>query len=84
MAADGTVSMTLHQINGDGAGPYTCEISTDATGNNFAAMTVVTNVPGRKGNSNAKATDFPLVAKAAAGTTCTGGPNGDAYVFSIL
>jgi len=80
MNADGTVSMTIHQINGDGAGPYTCEMSTDATGTTFVPMTVVTNVPGRNSNSRAKATDFPLVAQAAAGSTCTGGPNGDACI----
>ncbi|KAL5513807.1 hypothetical protein ACEPAH_4208 [Sanghuangporus vaninii] len=77
-ADDGTVTMTLHQVNGDGAGPYTCEVSTDATGANFAAMTVTTNVPGRNSRSNAKATDFALVAQMPAGATCTGGPNGDA------
>ena len=43
--------------------PYTCEVSTDATGANFAAMTVTTNVPGRNSRSNAKATDFALVAR---------------------
>ncbi|KAL5493027.1 hypothetical protein ACEPAI_4475 [Sanghuangporus weigelae] len=79
-AADGTVTMTLHQVNGDGAGPYTCEVSTDATGADFAAMTVTTNVPGRNSRSNAKATDFSLVAQMPAGATCTGGPNGDACI----
>ncbi|KAL5510900.1 hypothetical protein ACEPAG_4657 [Sanghuangporus baumii] len=77
-ADDGTVTMTLHQVNGDGAGPYTCEVSTDATGADFAAMTVTTNVPGRNSRSNAKATDFSLVAQMPAGATCTGGSNGDA------
>ncbi|KAH8110391.1 hypothetical protein DFH11DRAFT_1514409 [Phellopilus nigrolimitatus] len=77
-SADGTVSMTLHQVNADGAGPYTCEVSTDATGANFAAMTVTTNVPGKNSLSTAKATDFPLVAQMPAGATCTGGANGNA------
>jgi hypothetical protein len=27
----GEVSMTLHQVNGDGAGPYTCMINADGT-----------------------------------------------------
>ncbi|KAH7341272.1 hypothetical protein B0J17DRAFT_567547 [Rhizoctonia solani] len=79
-AADGTVTMTIHQINGDGAGPYTCDVSADASGQNFAAMKVVTNVPGQNSRSKAKATDFPLVAQMPAGTTCTGGPNGDACI----
>ncbi|KLO17923.1 hypothetical protein SCHPADRAFT_820613 [Schizopora paradoxa] len=77
-AADGTVTMTLHQVNGDGAGPYTCAVSTDATGDNFIAMTVSTNVPGTNSRSNAKATDFPLVAQLPPGTSCTGGASGNA------
>ncbi|KLO06366.1 hypothetical protein SCHPADRAFT_895496 [Schizopora paradoxa] len=77
-AADGSVTMTLHQVNQDGAGPYTCEVSTDATGQNFAAMTVTTNVPGFDSLSLAQATDFPLVAQLPAGTNCTGGPDGNA------
>ncbi|EJD50796.1 hypothetical protein AURDEDRAFT_111958 [Auricularia subglabra TFB-10046 SS5] len=77
---NGQVSMTLHQVNGDGAGPYTCEVSTDATGNDFQAMTVVTQVPGVRSRSRAKAEDFPLVAQMPAGVACTGGPNGDACI----
>ncbi len=43
--------------------PYTCEVSTDATGANFAAMTVTTDVPGFDSLSLVQATDFPLVAR---------------------
>ncbi|KAJ1307390.1 hypothetical protein OPQ81_001495 [Rhizoctonia solani] len=77
---DGTVTMTIHQVNGDGAGPYECGVSADGSGKSFAAMKVVTNVPGQNSRSNAKAQDFALVAQMPAGTTCTGGPNGDACV----
>ncbi|KAG9104362.1 hypothetical protein FRC06_003168 [Ceratobasidium sp. 370] len=79
-SADGTVTMTIHQINGDGAGPYACDVSSDASGQNFVAMKVITNVPGTNSRSRAKATDFPLVAQMPAGTTCTGGPDGDACI----
>ncbi|KAL8276599.1 hypothetical protein RQP46_011022 [Phenoliferia psychrophenolica] len=72
MDSDGTVTMTIHQVNGDGAGPYACGVSADATGASFVAMTVTTNVPGQNSRSNARATDFPLVAAVAPGTTCTG------------
>jgi hypothetical protein len=58
--------------------PYACEVNTDATGATFVPMTVVTNVPGTNSRSRAKATDFPLVAQAAPGVTCTGGPDGNA------
>ncbi|KAJ8453549.1 hypothetical protein ONZ45_g19673 [Pleurotus djamor] len=77
-AADGTVTMTLHQVNGDGAGPYTCQVSADGTGQDFVQMTVTQNVPGVASLSLAKAKDIPLVAQMPAGMACTGGPNGDA------
>jgi hypothetical protein len=69
--------MTIHQINGDGAGPYTCEMDATGTGNNFVAMQVVTNVPGRNGRSGARTTDFPLTVQMPAGMKLTGGPNGN-------
>jgi hypothetical protein len=57
----GMVSMTLHQVNGDGAGPYQCMIDSTGTGTNWQPMTVGTNVPGTNSNSKAKATDFVSV-----------------------
>ena len=69
--------MTLHQVNGDGAGPYTCEIDTTGTGNNFQEITVLTNVPGKGGNSDARATDFPLTVQIPAGISLTGGTAGN-------
>ncbi|KAE8453620.1 hypothetical protein EG329_009131 [Mollisiaceae sp. DMI_Dod_QoI] len=68
----GVVTMTLHQINADGAGPMTCSVSADASGKAFTAMTITTNVPGTNGKSNAANQDFPLVASLPAGTKCTG------------
>ncbi|KAJ7362397.1 hypothetical protein DFH08DRAFT_683676 [Mycena albidolilacea] len=79
-AADGSVTMTLHQINGDGAGPYTCDVSGDG-GNTFKAATVTQQVPGKNGRSKAKATDFALTAQVPAGMACTAGPNGDACIM---
>lgn len=58
ITAGGSVNMTLHQVNGDGAGPYTCEIDATGTGTAFQPMTVTANVPGKNSRSNAKATDF--------------------------
>ncbi|KAJ6498188.1 hypothetical protein DFH09DRAFT_1052141 [Mycena vulgaris] len=78
--ADGSVTMTLHQVNQDGAGPYTCDVSGDG-GNTFQAATVTTQVPGKFGLSRAKATDFALVAQMPAGMACTAGPNGDACIM---
>ena len=50
--------MTLHQVNGDGAGPYTCMIDSTGTGTQWQAIDVTQNVPGKNSRSNAKATDF--------------------------
>ncbi|CAE6387220.1 unnamed protein product [Rhizoctonia solani] len=78
--ASGEIQMTLHQVNQDGAGPYTCDISADG-GNNFQAAKVTKNVPGAfLGLSTATAEDFPLNVQMPAGMQCAGGPNGDACV----
>jgi len=58
ITAGGALMMTLHQVNGDGAGPYTCMIDSTGAGTQFTPMTVATNVPGRKSRSDAKAEDF--------------------------
>ncbi|KAF7328849.1 GEgh 16 [Mycena venus] len=85
-AADGSVTMTLHQVNQDGAGPFTCDVSGDG-GNTFQAATVTQQVPGKFGLSLATATDFPLTAQIPAyvpsfrGMACTAGPNGDACIM---
>ncbi|OBT42038.1 hypothetical protein VE00_07446 [Pseudogymnoascus sp. WSF 3629] len=80
----GQVSMTLHQVNGDGAGPYTCMIDATGTGANWVNMQVTTNVPGRRGNDRSGAeTDFPLVATVAAGQTCTGTVAGQENVCMV-
>ncbi|KAK0103608.1 hypothetical protein ONS95_005620 [Cadophora gregata] len=68
----GAVMMTLHQVNGDGAGPYDCMIDSTGTGTQWTNMQVATNVPGENSRSRARATDFPLTAKVAADQTCTG------------
>jgi len=75
----GELTMNLHQVNQDGAGPYTCDVSTDG-GNTFQAATVTQNVPGIKGLSLATATDFPLTMQVATTTNCTGGPAGNACI----
>ncbi|KAI5807573.1 hypothetical protein DFH27DRAFT_479298 [Peziza echinospora] len=71
----GTLTMTLHQINGDGAGPYSCTLDTSGAGTAFNAnqkLEVVTQVPGNNGISNAAKTDFPLVVKMPAAMACAG------------
>lgn len=69
----GTVDMTLHQVNGDGGGPYTCEMNADATGATWTNIQVATTPPGQNSRNRGGAqTDFPMVANVPADQTCTG------------
>jgi hypothetical protein len=68
----GSIMMTLHQVNGDGAGPYSCAINADGTASNWQTIDVTTQVAGKNSRSNAKAVDLPLKAAIPAGQTCTG------------
>ncbi|KAI0517024.1 hypothetical protein F5B22DRAFT_143652 [Xylaria bambusicola] len=69
----GELTMTLHQVNADGGGPYTCEINADGTGENWTPLTVTTTPPGRNSrNREGAATDFPLVAAIPDNQECTG------------
>jgi hypothetical protein len=79
----GEITMTVHQVNGDGAGPYTCMIDSTGTGTNWQAIDVTQNVPGRNGRSNARATDIPLKAAIPAGQTCTGTVAGQSNVCMV-
>lgn len=64
-ADDGTVTMTFHQVNQDGAGPLTAQIDATSGGTDPAAFqdaTVTQNVPGIGigGLSAASVMDFPV------------------------
>ncbi|RPA74093.1 hypothetical protein BJ508DRAFT_333395 [Ascobolus immersus RN42] len=77
VTAGGQLSMTLHQINADGAGPYRCTLDQTGTGQNFQNVEVATNVPGFLGLSlGNSATDLPLVVTMPAGLACTGSMGG--------
>ncbi|KAG8743813.1 hypothetical protein FRC10_011361 [Ceratobasidium sp. 414] len=78
-SSGGIVNMTIHQVNRDGAGPYSCQVSADGTGERFVTMKIITNVPGVNGlSTKTKKSDLPLVAQMPVGIKCTGGPNGNA------
>ena len=69
----GELSMTLHQVNTDGAGPYSCMINDDGTGTSWEDITVTQDVPGRRGrNRGGQETDHPLVASIPEDQECTG------------
>lgn len=64
-ADDGTITMTFHQVNQDGAGPLTAQIDATSGGTDPAAFQdaqVTQNVPGIGigGLSAATTTDFPV------------------------
>jgi hypothetical protein len=74
-ADDGTVTMTLRQINQDGAGPFTADVDGTSGGTDENAMqkaTVTKDVPGLgiQGLSLATNTDFEMQVKMPAGMTC--------------
>ena len=58
VSSGGTMTVTLLQVNFDGAGPMKCSIDVTAQGASFQAMTITTNVPGTNGKSNAANQDF--------------------------
>ncbi|KAI1152305.1 hypothetical protein F4825DRAFT_461943 [Nemania diffusa] len=77
--AGSTVDVTIHQVNADGAGPYTCDVI--AQGNNgvitFPNVTVADNVPGVNGFSQAKEEDFTIKVTMPADLNCTGSSAGN-------
>ncbi|KAH7312239.1 hypothetical protein B0I35DRAFT_410995 [Stachybotrys elegans] len=74
VTAGGEIVMTLHQVNSDGAGPYTCMINSDGTAASWENIQVTTNVAGsRRGrNRDGETQDFPLIAAIPANQECTG------------
>lgn len=83
VSAGGEITMTLHQVNGDGAGPYTCQIDSAGDGSAFVDMKVTTQVAGKNSRSNAKAVDLPLKAAIPAGQTCSGNVAGQDNVCMV-
>ncbi|KAH8671231.1 Gas2, regulated by Bmp1 MAP kinase cascade [Xylariales sp. PMI_506] len=80
-ADDGTLTMTFHQVNQDGAGPLTADIDATSGGTDptaFKTATVSTNVPGIGigGLSAAAVMDFPVAVQMPAGMTCQGSVGG--------
>ena len=82
---DGTVTMTFHQVNQDGAGPLTAAVDPTSGGTDasaFQTAAVTQNVPGIGigGLSGTTATDFPVKIQMPAGMTCQGTVGGASNV----
>ena len=76
-AEDGSVKMTFHQVNQDGAGPLTAMVDATSGGTDpkaFKTAEVTQNVPGIGigGLSAAQTMDFPVAIQMPAGTVCSG------------
>jgi len=69
--SNGILSMTIFQVNGDGAGPYTCAVSPSGNDDLIPAE-VTTDVPGKRGRSGARNQAFPFDVKVPANLNCTG------------
>ncbi|KAL0942347.1 uncharacterized protein CTRU02_200233 [Colletotrichum truncatum] len=82
---DGTLKMTYHQVNQDGAGPLTAEVDGTSGGTDTSAFKkaeVTQNVPGIGigGLSGASTMDFPVAIKMPAGMTCDANVGGASNV----
>ncbi|KAI0134442.1 hypothetical protein BJ170DRAFT_200404 [Xylariales sp. AK1849] len=80
-ADDGTLTMTFHQVNQDGAGPLKAAVDATSGGTDPAAFktaTVTQDVPGIGigGLSGATTMDFPVAIQMPAGMTCSGSVGG--------
>lgn len=68
------LTVTLHQVNADGAGPYACDlIEQGNTGIITQNLTVKNNVPGANGFSQEKFKDFEMTVVMPQKFDCTGG-----------
>ncbi|KAI9188199.1 hypothetical protein H9P43_002596 [Blastocladiella emersonii ATCC 22665] len=75
------LTLTVHQVNADGAGPYTCELSQSASGRDFQRIQVTQNLPGRRGlNGRTNKTPQPLTVMIPQNAQCTGGADGNACI----
>jgi hypothetical protein len=73
------LTVTIHQVNADGAGPYVCDLdqtSNAGPGGNIN-LTVENNVPGANGLSQAKFQDFNMTVVMPTNFTCTGASTGN-------
>jgi len=72
------MTVTIHQVNADGAGPYACDLDEQSNAGILSQnLTVTNNVPGVNGLSQAKTQDFNITVTMPKSFTCTGGSTGN-------
>ncbi|KAF4967943.1 hypothetical protein FSARC_4596 [Fusarium sarcochroum] len=76
--AGGEISVTIHQVNADGAGPYVCDLDESSnTGTISQNLTVTNNVPGSNGLSQVKEQAFNITVKMPDDLNCFGASTGN-------
>ncbi|ORY84780.1 hypothetical protein BCR37DRAFT_377539 [Protomyces lactucae-debilis] len=76
-----TVTLQMHQVNGDGAGPYQCEIDETGTGSTFVKVKVLKDVPGAAGLSATRQTSYDMKIQLPSVLACQGGSTGRVCVM---
>lgn len=77
----GTLMMTIHQVNGDGAGPYLCDLDDKGDGSNFKGnLTVANQIPGANGLSQNKEQAFNITITLPPDMDCKGGSTMDVCI----
>ncbi|PMD46264.1 hypothetical protein L207DRAFT_577133 [Hyaloscypha variabilis F] len=72
------MTVTIHQVNADGAGPYSCDLDqTSNAGIISQNLTVTNNIPGVNGLSQAKTQDFNITVAMPSNLACTGASTGN-------
>ncbi|RFN44042.1 hypothetical protein FIE12Z_11705 [Fusarium flagelliforme] len=76
--AGGELTVTIHQVNADGAGPYVCDLDESSnTNTNIQNLTVTNNVPGTNGLSQVKTQAFNITVKMPDDLNCFGASTGN-------
>ncbi|VBB81112.1 Putative protein of unknown function [Podospora comata] len=73
-----SVEVTIHQVNADGAGPYTCELDEGSNSGIMSHELVVSNnIPGQNGLSQAAEQEFTITVTMPDDMKCIGGSTGN-------
>ncbi|EGO55338.1 hypothetical protein NEUTE1DRAFT_66885 [Neurospora tetrasperma FGSC 2508] len=76
--AGSKITVTIHQVNADGAGPYVCDLDeTSNSGKISQNLTVTNNVPGANGISQNKIQEFNFTVTMPDNFQCTGASTGN-------
>ncbi|EIM86259.1 uncharacterized protein STEHIDRAFT_122193 [Stereum hirsutum FP-91666 SS1] len=81
--SNGTLTMGVFQVNADGGGPFSAEVSTDATGTSWQTLSVTSQPPGVNGLLHDGPANSSITVEVPSNVTCTGGTNGNACLIRI-